>query len=606
MESSKTALQSYEPLNGPKSKTIHAAFRILPGLALGLTTATSILLLQERLSKNVHTGRFYLWIHNHSVETSIAVNILAQVLAFLQLFVLSTIINHSVRARLRIKAVSLNTLKWLNALVLSRVEWSLPSWMLLSVGVYCGAQFLPAVGWVAALSPNPTTALLDINITVPNYAPDPEGLYWNASWTPWSPATVQYVGHHSVSFNPGAAITNALFNSLATATSNGSEPRIHEKGDGTTYNFVGRSYGVGASIGLANISSPVSSPYSGYTYNETGYRTSVNCIFNRSSVLILEPSQLSEDSSLPNLYTVTDEPSGGTIYAVASFNGNSSVVAFGFGKVAVENIITLTAGTNYSGLDQMQCTPQFSPSTFKISGNMTTNRITVDHIGSGTQIDPSAANGERSQIQQHTMMEIIRLSQRNINPYSSSIGEGFKANIERNINSTWDKASDEFFLSAAAASLEAVIDDMLLSIASAQYLLGPRGSQKVVPAVMTADALVIGTPKGTYGMFAFNLLLLIVWAIECFRTRFWRDTVAWDFLNVEDLVVATSRGGTAISQQLDSLTGNRIFAGKDGRSFWRRMFPADAADMLRVRLATLDRGKDALLRDDDVYLTRLE
>lgn len=237
------------------------------------------------------------------------------------------------------------------------------------------------------------------------------------------------------------------------------------------------------------------SPYSGYTYDETGYQTSVSCIYNRSSVLGVESAEVNTDNSLLQLFIVTDNPTGLTYYAVSSLDGNSSIVAFGFGDVDTQNIITLTAGTNYSQLDQIQCIPKFSPSTFKITANKTTSRITVDMLGSGKQIDPTAKGNGRSKLQVLVMMEIIRLSQRNIKPYSSNIGEGFKSNIERNMNqsSSWDEASDDFVLSSAATSLVAVIDDMLLSIGSAQYLLGLSGSRKVVPAVMNADAVVMGT-----------------------------------------------------------------------------------------------------------------
>lgn len=175
METSKA--KAYAPLNGPEPKPLRTIYRVLPMLALGLTSSISIALLEIRVARNVYTGSFYLWTRNHSVQTSVVVNILAQVLAFLQIFVLSTLVDHSARARPRFKAVLLNILKLWNALVLNGVEWSLPPWTLLPVFLYCVALFLPAIGWVAALNPNPTATSPNINITVPEYIPDPQGLY---------------------------------------------------------------------------------------------------------------------------------------------------------------------------------------------------------------------------------------------------------------------------------------------------------------------------------------------------------------------------------------------------------------------------------------------
>lgn len=107
-------------------------------------------------------------------------------------------------------------------------------------------------------------------------------------------------------------------------------------------------------------------------------------------------------------------------------------------------------------------------------------------------------------------------------------------------------------------------------------------------------------------MFVFYLLLLLLWIIECVRTRFWKDTLTWDFLNIEDLVVATSRGGTAISKVLDSLTKRRGFAVErfdrsESPPSWGNFFSACAADVLKVRLADLDGGKNALLQDVERY-----
>jgi hypothetical protein len=115
------------------------------------------------------------------------------------------------------------------------------------------------------------------------YSSDPTGQYWNRSWNSFDPATLYLVGNHSFTFVPGASKAVFWLNSIATASSNQSTPRIHSKTETSTYNYIGRSFGVGSSVGLANTSSPVAAPYLGYTYNETGYKTQVTCAYNDSS-----------------------------------------------------------------------------------------------------------------------------------------------------------------------------------------------------------------------------------------------------------------------------------------------------------------------------------
>ena len=601
-------------MNGSKSyRSVHGheglalRHRVSPVLTLIAPTALSFtVFFLSQITHPKGTGNFYIWYKDHTVEANIIVNVLAQVLAFLQLSALSAIINYSTRGSLPIKAVSLNTLKFWNAISLGRVDSSLSIGTLLSVLIFAFCQFLPSIGWVAALTPQLVNTTVSTTTAVPVYSADPHSLYWNVSWDPFTPATVYRIGNDTVTYVPGASMTSTLLDSAAAASSNNSTPRVHPKSDGTLYSYIGRSYGLGSSVGLANITSPVLSPFSHYSYNETGYRTTVSCIYNDTSDWTLDVQYIPEDGGLPWLYYAAGAlapDSNIEGYAVASLGGNDSIVALIAGGAAVTNNIAITAGTTYDNLDTIQCAAEFHPSKFEVATNQTAGTITVSLLGPGEDVDPTSATQPfgRGRLQQSALWELTRLSQRNINLYTSVIGESLESNIERRANvSDWNQTTTKQTLDAVADSFEAMLDDILLAISSAELMVGPPNSHTEAPVDMTVAAVVTGTARGIDSIFAFNIILVLLCVIQGARTRLWLHTPSWDYRDIVDVLVGASRGGPAIANAFtareegeDRLTG----AGIAGW-FRRHLQPSESAFGLRVKLILSAGGQEALICAD--------
>ncbi len=263
--------------------------------------------------------------------------------------------------------------------------------------------------------------------------------------------------------------------------------------------------------------------------------------------------------SMPNLYWARGPfPPSNEInieYAVAGF-GNNSIVAIGaYGDIS--GTIAIVAGDSYSLLNKIQCSVVFDPAIFDVVVGVAGKNITVTPRpppASGTppvpDIDPSEGErpGHKGMLQQAALWELVRISQRNLDLYSSTLGESLHANILRRARAAnWtENVSSTQLLAAASDSFEAALDDILLSIASAQYMVGPDGSRVRVDIDMEVSACIIGTARGIWGVFAFAILLAVS-IVQALWTRLWRDTPAWDYNDITDLVVGVSRGNTDIA-----------------------------------------------------------
>jgi hypothetical protein len=204
------------------------------------------------------------------------------------------------------------------------------------------------------------------------------------------------------------------------------------------------------------------------------------------------------------------------LYAVASFGGNNSIVAIIAGGMNNTNEIAITAGTNYDKLDKIQCLAAFTPTPFIVKVNANGRNITVTAVNYSSpvvDVDPTSSSQPewRGRLQQAVLWEITRMSQRNIDLYSSLIGDGFQLNTNERAHVTnWSQATDQQLLDAIEESFEAAIDDTLLFIASAQYIVGPSGNRKDTDVIMNVAAVTVGSPKGIWSIFAFNMVLLIL------------------------------------------------------------------------------------------------
>jgi len=211
-------------------------------------------------------------------------------------------------------------------------------------------------------------------------------------------------------------MTGLLLNSLREASSSNSTVSQHKKLDNSGYSFHGRSYGVGASVGLVGVSSLVSqdSNHSAqqtttrFTFEENGYISQPRCIINQTADLRFV------DLGVIN-GTFSDQPYAyaGTVNAFRG-TGNlptgpwlgfttTGIVTSGstFSLAATANdthyFYGLVGGEFYAILDKIQCSVTFEPATFKVDVDVLAKNITVSLVtdrgttDGAVDIDPSRA-----------------------------------------------------------------------------------------------------------------------------------------------------------------------------------------------------------------------
>jgi hypothetical protein len=82
----------------------------------------------------------------------------------------------------------------------------------------------------------------------------------------------------SFSYSVGTHFQGLLLSSAASATTVDNSTRHHSKMDNSQYTYAGRSYGIGASVGLVDDSILNNDLATAYRCRDTGYDTRVVCI----------------------------------------------------------------------------------------------------------------------------------------------------------------------------------------------------------------------------------------------------------------------------------------------------------------------------------------
>jgi len=178
----------------------------------------------------------------------------------------------------------------------------------------------------------------------------------------------------------------------STASSRDGKVVIHPKLDLTTFQFAGRSYGVGASVGLHT---PVD--VKNFQYSEDGYPTSVECMTNvslpaqldlvfnatayRASDTIL-PSAWAPSGYLPN----SDMKLSTDLYGI-SLSGNYSVFGVLGSSDAGRFMYRMVPGRGYTMFQDMQCELFFTPTRFNVSVDVTNGMIQVTPFENSTHYD---------------------------------------------------------------------------------------------------------------------------------------------------------------------------------------------------------------------------
>ena len=199
--------------------------------------------------------------------------------------------------------------------------------------------------------------------------------------------------------------------------------------DNTRYSYVGRSYGIGSSVGLVDEAFSHNITQN-YTYNEIGYDSWVHCAVNSTSDWTLSSAGYDIDNSLPTIYWAAGTlPNGNPEGYAACGLGKSSRNIFALVGSFTEkgNTFAITTSASYAALDKIQCTVDFIRTEFAVFVNYTERLIAVKPVKH--ELDVNDIESKGSIIRIAMRMPTSFSQQHACDLYTSLVGDTFTQNI---------------------------------------------------------------------------------------------------------------------------------------------------------------------------------
>ncbi|KAE8451715.1 hypothetical protein EG329_003172 [Mollisiaceae sp. DMI_Dod_QoI] len=577
---------------GTFAKIIH-----VPGLILTTIISTVILVVLESNRVIAGNGNVYHTITKAQTTTQQVVTVTASILGVIHANAITKLINQATRIILAKQPTSVHRLKlWyaLSTVSLDRsVRWTeLP----LVIGIYFALSYGPSFLWSGAIAPVQTvTRDTHASIALPQYT-DISYRYW--AQNAFDNNTAPLISPKGTfTYLPILDRLGYLIVDGSSATTIDGQPQVHSKNDNSNYTYIGRSYGVGSSVGLSD--GALENTSASYKYNETGYHASVDCMYNKSSqfrLLLVQPGATKPKWIIPYSYLATGwgpeaegpsnnctvdnvEACGGFI--VEGLGGDQDIVAAGWwgsaesghqfdGFPAPNNYIgktrpglsksftTLAAGSGNPNLNNVQCSISMIPTSFTINVDIHSRKlsVTVRNDSNVADIEPTG---------------FIADSAASVLGIMSSLDTSFKTSIlssilTRNINnkisqqalSDQSQPQDVATLQGIAESIETLIDDSLLATASAQLMIA-NDYHTITPTVYR-NGLRIGEKRVVVTLVIVNALIVVLFIEEALRTRNWNTLPKFDYSKIESIIVATSLGGSALG---DAVLSKSSWVGGD-------------------------------------------
>lgn len=526
------------------------------------------------------TESFYSYLKKDQATIQIVVQVVSHVLATLQIASMCTTLNLSTRVRFRLRSMSLNELSFWTALSTIRVDPNLPPFYWAVVLAFVAATLVPGALWAGALSPLFVLKTQELgNQTLPAFTEKTRGV-WDSQFQVRGPhvwnindnCTIINDARGLVPSCPVPTLQGLLLLSASSATTLKDWPRKHSKLDNPNWKYIGRSFGLGSSVGQSN-GSVIDDRVLRYSYTEFGYNAKVSCIRNTTSDIYfrftghvvenISPSEyqkthhpeLQFDKSLPSTrselstyfvegYLPNSIMGVPELYPVISWHQKyENIAAWATVVNDGRNMIAVATGTNlYQELNQTQCEVFFTPMAFNVSVNRSQQSITVEAQNSAEVQDIESTGHLRANV----MHSINLLSRMSPSLYVSVLGETLSRNVERMQKLKPRLSRTETVISAVAESFTAIIDDVLVAYGASQISNAHDTTSSAARGVV--EAVQIGQPFYRHLVFALNSLMILVVVFEAAYTRFWVRLAKFDYLDIKSVVIASSAGGGKIAK----------------------------------------------------------
>ncbi|KAL6690534.1 hypothetical protein J3F84DRAFT_207044 [Trichoderma pleuroticola] len=557
-------------------------------LALFLTTPISTVLLYWSINNVLFSGSFHDFIESNRPSVQFAVQLIANLLSLCQVLVICRVINYGVRRHLAAGSMELDTLRaWINAME-PRIDLGLPIRFLLPLSAFVALTMILSALWAAALTPVQLWKDVDQTVAIPSWG--------NFTLVKEYPseigregATIQNLKGR-FSYSVGNQLLGSLLASASSATTIDGSPRVHQKMDRSKLTYIGRSYGIGSSAGLADDDILSNKLAIRYAFQEVGYKADTNCIYNTSSEFSLSPTVVdlvyAASGPLP-------DSDNGPEYSDYIGHDMDRIVSIGVSHFANESAdeyplrkyLAFAAGSNYKFLDKIQCETDFVPTRFNVTVDLQGQNITVKATNDTTVKDINPSRRLKGTVLRQ--FELIANDETNL--YISTVGTAFNASItdfrtyadSQGHSNNWTET--KIILAAVENSITAMTDDMLGAYAASQLMVG--NLTQSTRATLRVTAMAVGEMKYSIAVFVVNIVVILLFLIEIIRTRGWKDLPDFDVADVRHLIIAASEGGTEL--------GNIAFGQR-----------RDIGDV-SIRYATSRSGRFAIVADTKTEDTAL-
>lgn len=550
--------------NGKERRKLGVVHRLLPMILLCVPLLVSIVIALLRVTHYTDHGSLYDLTINHRATMQVLIHVISSMLSSLGAAAVCLAINFSARQYLVGRSFSLNQLRLVAALSKGNLDLNLPFALTAFAALFCALVAVPGWLWTGALTPQISDVNLQGVVVVPRpghgtYDFLPSRGFW--SWQNTTGSCWQDV-HSNGSFTNCPAIYKSgdLIQSGASASAKNGTERYHSKMDKTMLSYIGRSYGVGASAGLALIEPEGHHKHhaQGYQYREDGYLTTAKCIRNETSAWGFDDQrQLIVPATWPSLFTASglfpnsnwDNPNasyfdGGNVFFGQSSFGEGPDWIVSLGSINGWNVnitdyyLAIAAGSQYSELDKLQCQLFFQPITFNVELSEVNNTLQVTPEEVAKDIDPSG------KLRANVMLEMTAVSMVETTTYVSALGEALKgniANVHNLITASNTRPSESDILIAVKEFVLAMTDNILEMLVGAA--LSRAGQRQLRKATFTIYAVEFGAFGFTVAIFVLNVVALVALIAVAVKWKAWSNLTRFGLTDPGALSCAVFLGG---------------------------------------------------------------
>ncbi|KAK3652906.1 hypothetical protein LTR56_004854 [Elasticomyces elasticus] len=507
--------------------------RLLPLLASFPPCLFSLLLLAQ--THHYYGHALTSLVSSNRTTVQILVFVLSYVLGLLQLYSLRTTFTYAARLLAFQGPIHLEKMRYWSAISTNRFDLLLPAHHQLICVLLLATSFLPGTLWTGALTP-----LLELHtlptkssIKLPTFSQNSSD-----SWNNTDLENCQTVG--LVTTCPVPDLQGALLTTLGSASTAGSSlMRRHAKIDAPDWSYVGRSYGVGSSVGLTWVLSPgdampvvwengltaiqYKDEILGVRYEEYGWFADVRCEYNRSTGYVLQsvadgPGGLdvyAAQGFLPNSFDEGAEQAVRENYTVVS-RSNETILAWSARNTGNRTFLSMATNSGNSGFNRTQCVIAFLPTMFTVSTNMSSREITVTPTTRPDMDDTRlpditvTANAVRS-------LDLLpRVSS------SSALNDALDRNMWNAVSEVGHvMITERDRMSSVEDALAAVLDDILGAYGAAQVVFAHDTAETDVTVV--GMMIRVGVARFVHLVAGFSVVVVVMQVVGLAWTRCWDE-----------------------------------------------------------------------------------